>query len=130
MPDTFSGGILLTVIAMATVFTVLAGLALVIYLSRLLARGGDVHPCGKVPAAQVYVGPPADTGPASSGQQDTEEAGTMGIPPQVVAAITAALSVYLEKPVDLGQRVPAPAAGSWVIAGRQAQFKSRRTGTR
>lgn len=118
-------GLMVSITAMVTAFAVLSGIALVVYLLRLFSipLGAPLRP----PAA-AEPGRPAAVAPAFSVPQPEE--GSAGIPPRVVAAVTAALSVYLDRPVTWTPRATPTAAGSWVALGRQAQLRSRRVGTR
>jgi len=122
-------GLLVAITAMLTAFAVLSGIALVVYLLRLFAIPWRGHPAPGVP---VTPEPPAPAVAGSAGQVLPEPPGERdtGIPPQVVAAITAALSTYLDRPVAFTPHVTPAAAGNWVAVGRQVQFGSRRMGTR
>ena len=120
-------GLLVSITAILTAFAVLSGIALVVYLLRFFSipRAASLRP----PAA-AEPGRPAPVAPAFYVPPPLPEEGSAGIPPRVVAAITAALSVYLDRPATWTPRATPAAAGSWVALGRQAQLRSRRVGTR
>jgi len=122
-------GLLVSITAMLTAFAVLAGIALVVYLLRLFSVPRGVAPELRRPVAAAPASL-AGAGPVSGVQPVLPEAGDHGVPPQVVAAITAVLSTYLDRPVAFAPRIAPSASGSWVALGRQVQLRSRRVGKR
>lgn len=117
-------GLMVSITAMLTAFAVLSGIALVVFLLRLFSipRRAPVS----LPEAPAPVGPAA----AVSSTQVMPEEREAGMSPRVVAAITAALSTYLDRPVTWAPRATPAASTSWVALGRQAQLQSRRVGSR
>jgi hypothetical protein len=118
-------GLMVSITAMLTAFAVLSGIALVVYLLRLFSIPR------RAPASLPAAPEPASLAEAGSLAQVRPEAGDAGMSPRVIAAITAALSVYLDRPVTWTPGVkPGVASTSWVALGRQAQLQSRRVGSR
>lgn len=117
IPDTFAGGLLLTVVNMAVVFATLIVIALVINLIRKLVSNGTKHTAGEHAAVSTTsVAQPAS--PSHQAQLAPQAVPFQSLDPKRKAVIVAALQAYLgyEAVPVFVRRIPD--AGAWGKASR------------
>lgn len=111
---TLAFGLEITVIGMAVVFVALYGLALMMEGFKVFTRKPATQ---KAPAQPVEV----SAAPTPQSQKAAD------VSPQIIAAITAALTVYMEGRFTIRaiRRVGYPAGSPWTLAGRKDLMDSR-----